>query len=229
MYRRRQFFLGLTVLVGSVVMAIGQQPDPAIYGVAYFEVVPSSASRLNDAFKRYRDASARESGFVKAEILVQRDRPSHFVLLESWKDQGAFDGHQAAASTMEFRNALQPIRLSGYDQRPYKIVTVDASRAERPRNAVHVVAHVDIGGGGMADVAGMLRQLAETSRKEKGNLRFDILQHTMRANHFTVVETWESQQALDQHAAAEHTKKYRDEVMPLTGSPLDERVLRAAE
>jgi quinol monooxygenase YgiN len=51
----------------------------------------------------------------------------------------------------------------------------------------------------------------------------------MRANHFTVIETWQNQKALDAHIAAVHTKQYRDELAPMTGSPLDERVFKAVE
>jgi quinol monooxygenase YgiN len=76
-------------------------------------------------------------------------------------------------------------------------------------------------------VAPMLTRLAEASRQEPGNLRFDVQQHMMRGNHFTVVETWRDQAALDAHVAAAHTKRYRDELQPLTGSPLDERVFKA--
>jgi quinol monooxygenase YgiN len=87
---------------------------------------------------------------------------------------------------------------------------------------VSVVAHVDVTPNPQVPV--LLKRLAEASRREDGNLRFDVFQHTMRANHFTVVETWQSQRALDAHVAATHTKQYRDELQPLTGSPLDERV-----
>ena len=75
----------------------------------------------------------------------------------------------------------------------------------------------------------MLRRLAEASRQEPGNLRFDVVHHTMRANHFTVIETWRNQQALDAHTAAAHARQYRDELQPMTGSPLDERVYKAVE
>ena len=51
----------------------------------------------------------------------------------------------------------------------------------------------------------------------------------MRANHFTVIETWRNQKALDAHAAAAHTRQYRDELQPMTGSPLDERVHKPLE
>ena len=59
---------------------------------------------------------------------------------------------------------------------------------------VFVVAHVDIAGP-QASAPDLLKKLAEASRKDEGNLRFDVLQHAMRANHFTVVESWQSQKA----------------------------------
>jgi quinol monooxygenase YgiN len=130
---------------------------------------------------------------------------------------------------MQFAAALQPIRLSIYDQRPYRAITGPAAPAAAGRDAVHVVAHVDIGGGGKIDAAGLLKQLADASRKERGCLRFEVLQHAMRANHFTVVEVWQNQQALDQHAAAAHTRQYLADVQPATGSPLDERLYKTVE
>ena len=80
----------------------------------------------------------------------------------------------------------------------------------------------------IAEFLDIARHDAEHSEQdEPGCLRFDILQHAMRANHFTIVETWQSRNALEAHAAAAHTKQYRDELQPFTGSPLDERVYRA--
>jgi quinol monooxygenase YgiN len=75
----------------------------------------------------------------------------------------------------------------------------------------------------------MLTDLADASRREPGNVRFDVVQHTMRANHFTVVEVWRDQMALDAHVASPHTRQYRDALQPMTGSPLDERVYKAIE
>ena len=73
------------------------------------------------------------------------------------------------------------------------------------------------------------RRLADASRRDEGNLQFDVLQHAMRANHFTIVETWQNQKALDAHAAAEHTRQYRDALQPISGSPLDERLYKVVE
>ncbi len=219
----------LALVVVSVAPGAAQDANPARYAVTYVEVVPSSASRAVDAFRRYRDASARETGFVTAQLLEQRDRPGRFVILETWKDQASFDAHQGAGATTQFRSALDPVRLSTYDQRPYRPLTVGPSAGGVPRDSVVVVAHVDIGGGTSLDVPAAFRRLADATRQERGSLRFEVLQHAMRANHFTVVEVWESARALDAHAAAPHTKQYRDEVQPATGSPIDERLYKPIE
>jgi len=91
-----------------------------------------------------------------------------------------------------------------------------------------VITHVDIGGPG-ASAADILRKLAEASRKEEGNLRFDVLQHAMRANHFTVIEEWQTTKAIETHAAAAHTKEYRNSLGLIAGSPLDERLYKVVE
>ena len=127
-----------------------------------------------------------------------------------------------------FRDALQSIRLSDYDQRPYKSLTTGPGTSVGNTQAIYVVAHVDTVGG-QADAPGLLTRLAEASRKEQGCLRFDVVQHTMRANHFTVIEIWENQRARDAHAAAAHTRRYRDGLQPMSGSPLDERFFKAVE
>jgi quinol monooxygenase YgiN len=221
---RLAFLVGLAALTST----LGAQApaDPTVHAVAYVEVQASSVSAGARALKAYRDASRQQDGFVRVDVFEQLGRPGHFAIVEVWRNQQAFDAHVASAQK-PLLDALQTIRASGYDQRPYKTVTVGPAPAAVDGRAVSVVSHVDVNQDPKVPV--MLRQLAETSRKEPGNLRFDVVQHTMRANHFTVVETWRNREALDAHVAAAHTRQYRDDVQPMTGSPLDERVYRGVE
>lgn len=217
--------------VVAVVMALAglraQAPETAVYAVAYVDVMPSARAAAVTALKAYRDASTREAGHLRVDLFEQVGRPGHFAVVETWRDQGAIDGHASGAAAKQLQQALAPLRVSGYDERPYKPLSVGAPRAG---GAVHVVSHVDIAGAGnLAGAAPMLQKLAEASRTQAGNLRFDVLQHVMRANHFTVVESWANQAALDAHAAAPHTRQYRDVLQPMSGSPLDERVYLAVD
>ena len=217
--------------LGSGLAVDAQAPaDGTVHPVAYVDVLPASRSAAVTAFKAYRETSAREAGYVRVDAFEQVGRPGHLAVVETWRDQGAFDAHVGGAAAKQLQQTLEKIRVSGYDQRPYKPLSVAPSRPATGSAAVHIVSHVDFAGAGaLAAAPGMLQQLAEASRKEPGNLRFDVLQHVMRANHFTVVESWTNQAALDAHAAAGHTRQYRDALQPITGSPLDERVYTAVE
>jgi quinol monooxygenase YgiN len=218
----------LSLLFSTAVFGAQVSTDPAVYAVSYIEVTPAGRGAAVAAFKQYRDISRTDMGYTLYELFEQIERPGHFAIVETWANQNAFDGHTKDVHLKEFVAKLQQVRVSGYDQRPYKTLAVGRSPAASNGRAVYVVTHVDVAGP-QADAPGLLRRLAEASRKEDGNLRFDVVQHTMRANHFTIVEGWQSEKAREAHAAAPHTKQYRDELQPMTGSPLDERVYKAVE
>ena len=200
--------------------------DTTFHAVSYVETTASSSTKAAAMLKQYRDASAKQDGFVRIEFFEQIGRPGHFAVVEAWRDQKAFDARDASVQK-QLLAALQPIRVSDYDQRPYKTLTVGPAPPSTGPQAVYVIAHVDVTQSPQVPV--LLARLAEASRQEAGNLRFDVVQHMMRANHFTVIEAWRNQQALDAHVVAAHTKQYRDTLQPMTGSPLDERVYKAVD
>jgi quinol monooxygenase YgiN len=218
--------------VGSplpVVRAQGPAPGEAShYAVAYVGVAPASRTPAIAAFAQYRSASRSQAGFVRADLFEQIDRPGQLVVIETWRDAAAYAARSGGAALAQFHEALQPLRITGYDERPYKNFATAPSQAGGG-DAVHVVSHVDTIGGAQGGGPDMVRKQAEASRRESGNLRFDVLQHTMRANHFTVVESWASRRAFETHAAAAHTKQYREAMQPVTGSPVDERTYRLVE
>ena len=79
------------------------------------------------------------------------------------------------------------------------------------------------------DAIALLKLLAEASRTEDGNVRFEILQQRSRQNHCTLVEIWQDQKAHDAHAMATHTRQYREKFQPLSGSLYDERLYKALD
>ena len=216
----------LAIVLGLALSMVAQSDvrDSARYQVGYVSVGPSSAGAFRSALDQYRDASRGELGFVGYEAFEQIGRPGEFVVVETWRDQAAADAHGTAASRRRYLAAVDPIRVGGYDERPYKTFVVGPGQKAAPVGSVVVVTHVDVVPPG--DPTTLLRQLAEASRAEPGCLRFDVLQHAARANHFTIIEAWRDLQARDVHAAAAHTRQYRDALQPLIGSPLDERLMR---
>jgi quinol monooxygenase YgiN len=222
--QRAYRFLMTAALLPSLATAQSSSstpPDTVLTAVAYVEARAPAAAAARTALERYRDASRGQDGFIRVEFFEQVGRAGHFAVLEAWRDQAAFDVRDPGPQK-GLLDALEPTRVSGYDERPYKILAAAPEIAAADTQAVYVITHVDVAPN--PAVAPLLARLAETSRQEAGNLRFDVLQHTMRANHFTVIEHWRSRAALEAHVAAAHTRRYRDELQPLTGSPLDERL-----
>ena len=219
----------LLFLIGTLLFGAQAPPDSAAaYSVAYVDILPASRTAAITAIKQYRDASRKDDGFQQIEFFEQAGRPAHFCIMETWSNSKDLDTHAASANAKDFRNKIDSMRLSDYDQRPYKTLSLGTAQNDRGSRGIFVITHVDIGGQG-TNATDFLRKLAEASRKEEGNLRFDVLQHAMRANHFTVIEEWQTAKTIETHAAATHTKEYRNSLGPIAGSPLDERLYKGVE
>lgn len=218
MHMSRWRVLALSMLMTAQAAAPG---DATFWTVSYIEVLPSSRGAALAAFSDYRTAGPGQDGNGRLELFEQSGRPGHFALVEAWSDQQAFDARDTDIRS-RLLAALQPIRLSDYDQRPYRTLTLDSRFSTASPPAVYVLTHVDVSPDPQVPL--LLQRLAEASRQEEGSVRFDVLQHAMRSNHFTVIEAWRDQNALDAHAAANDTRQYRDDLAPFLGSPLDERV-----
>jgi len=214
--------LPMFVLLASVA-AFAQ--DTTFYSVSYIEVKPSSRAVAIGTLKQYRNIVRSDPNNIRLELFEQADRPAHFVIVETWRTPAAFD--TKAAHRKQLEESIDPLRISGWDTRPYKTLTVASGTAEATSKSIYVISHVDVAPD--PKIAGLLTTLATASRLEDGNIRFDVLLHTMRSNHFEVIETWQSQKALDNHAAAAHTKKYREDLQASLGSPLDERIYKPIE
>ena len=221
---RRLFLL----LISTVLLGAQSPPDSTAYSVAYVDILPASRTAAITAIKQYRDASRKDDGFQRIEFFEQAGRPAHFSIIETWANSRDLDTHGASANAKDFRNKIDSMRLSDYDQRPYKTLSLGTAHNAGSSRSTFVITHVDIGAQG-TNATELLRMLAEASRKEEGNLRFDVLQHAMRANHFTVIEEWQTAKAIEAHAAATHTKEYRNSLGPIAGSPLDERLYKGVE
>lgn len=228
MHRLPHLLFSIVILASSLGVQVHAQAPAvtALYAVSYVDVNQFARNSMVAALRQYRDAITKEDGFVSVETFEQIGRPGHFAVVETWRDQQAFDAHASAASAKQLRTSLQPFRLSGYDERFYKALNVAPPQQENP-DAIHVLTHVDVIPDPKADAPGLLTRLANASQRERGNFRFVILQHAQRANHFTIIETWQNQRTLDDHAEAAHTKQYRDTLQPLAGGPLDERLYKS--
>jgi quinol monooxygenase YgiN len=204
--------VAVVAVVGIAPAAQAQTGDP-VYAATYLDVGTNSVPQGADLLKKYRDASRREAANLEFTVLQEASRPNRFVIMEGWKDQGAFDAHDKGATKAEFEGALKPIRNSPPDRHMLQPFANAPSPSTPAAGALYMVEHVDFLGGdpSIAETAQpLVKSLAETSKKEDGVVRYDIYrQPPPRINHYEVVAAWKDAKAFDAHETSPHTLQFR--------------------
>jgi quinol monooxygenase YgiN len=222
----------LTFLLALVLTPLASlQPthaqDAAVYVVSYIDVAPANRGTAASMLRQLATASRKDEGNTRFDIL-QRTAPSNqFAIVAIWKDQKAYDAHLAAAHTKEFREKIKPYLISAIDDRTHTGMEIAGAGAKAGPGAVYVVTHVDVPPPKKDDCIAALKALVADSRKEGNSVRFEVFQQGNRPNHFSVVEIWKNQGAYDAHIIAGHTKKFRDQLTPMTGALYEERLNKA--
>jgi len=225
--------LALSLLLAMVLLPIASMQttyaqDNAVYVVSYIDVAPAARGMATSLLRQLASASRKDEGNMRFDIL-QRAAPSNqFAIVAIWKDQKAYDAHLAASHTKEFREKVKPQLISAIDDRVHTGMEIAATPAgKNGRGAVVVVTHVDVPPPKKDECIAALKTLVADSRKDPGSVRFDVFQQGNRPNHFSVVEIWKSQSAYEAHITAVSTKKFRDQLTPMSGALYDERLYRA--
>jgi quinol monooxygenase YgiN len=203
--------------------------DAAVYGATYVEVAPDAVAQGLALLKALGAAGRKEDGNLRFQVVQERDRLNRLVLLEAWKDQAALEAHRTAKPYAEFNAKLVPIRNAPAHERVHNALAVAARMPGPSGAAVWVVTHVDVPPSSKDQTIAELKTLSEASRKDAGNLMFEVVQQSNRPNHFTVVEVWQDHNAFDAHGVAEHTRRFRTNLGPMLGAPHDDRFYQAVE
>jgi len=225
------YLIGLVLLSLGCVHAARAADAGVAYIVSYFETAPQAANEARGLLQRLGEASRKDQGNLRFEVLQRIGQAHHFAVIEAWQDQQALSAHGAAAHTKQFRDKLMPLLSSPFDERPHSALAVGSMQAapasDAKAAAVYAVTHVDIVPTQKDIGIALVQQLSENGRKDAGNIRFEGLTQISRPNHMTVVEIWKDQQAVDAHAVAAHKKQFREKLMPLSGSLYDERLYKS--
>ena len=212
--------------LGAVTDAGAQVP---VHSVTYGEVRPSAQAQGAGLLRAYREATRKEDGNLRCEVLRRIGQPHQLVILEVWRDQAAFEAHGRSAHTAQARSSLALIRNAPIDERVHVAVTAGAGDTGAGGDAVYVVTHVDVIPPRKDDGLAALKDLGAAGRAEAGNLRFEVVQQTNRPNHFTVVELWRDAKAVEAHSMTEATRRFRDALGPMSGALYDERLYTVVE
>jgi quinol monooxygenase YgiN len=99
--------------------AFAQEPGSRdkIYVVTHADMIPTNLAAGKKLLQQYAMDSRKDKGCIRIEVMEQISRVNHHMIVEVWESQAAYDGHIAAAHTIEFRSQLDPMLGSPYDER----------------------------------------------------------------------------------------------------------------
>ena len=217
------------LIAASLISVIGSaraQDTNATFAVSYIEVAPSSARAAADILRSLQDASRKEPGNSDFEVLQRRGQPQQFAILEVWKDAKAQANHAAATNTTQIRDKLKPLLAAPIDERLHTGFVVGKAKVTG-RGSVYVLTHVDLIGAKKDEGLAAIKQLSIDSAQDAGILRYDLLQQGNRPNHLTLVEVWRGTADQEKHEVAAHTRKFREALLPMSGSLYDQRLYQA--
>src|SRR5689334_3532439 len=89
------------------------------------------------------------------------------------------------------------------------------------KTSAYTVSYIEVLPSARATTLAALKQYRDTSRKDQGFMRMEFFEQVGRPAHFAIIDMWSDQKSSDAHAAAAHTKAYREKLQPMLGSPLD--------
>jgi len=227
--------LGVAVVaIGAIRDAPAQSPaapaiEGPIYSVTYVEVLPTLRTDGVALLRRYREATRQEDGNLRCELASRIGQPHQLVILEVWRDQKAFEVHGKSPNAVSIWEKIHGIRSAPVDERVHVAVAAGPLQPGPAGDVVYVVTHVDVIPPRKDDGLAALKQLADAGRSSAGNVRFEVVQQTNRPNHFTVVEIWKDARAVEAHAMADATRRFRDALGPMSGALYDERMFKAVD
>lgn len=135
----------------------------AIYVTTYVEVMANAIAPGVSLLEAYSDASRKQDGNLRFNVLQEIGRPNRFAIIEAWRDPGALDAHAKAASTLDFRNNLTAIETAPYDDRINSALATKKGKNAAEPGTIYVVTHVDVLPAGKDDCIAALKAMAIAS------------------------------------------------------------------
>ena len=116
--RTARFASFLFLLAGLSAPAPAQDPGQKLYVVTHVDIGgPALAAEGAKLLQQFATDSVKDPGSVRFELLREPNRINHFTIVEVWQNKSAFEAHLALPHTKSFREKIQPLLGSPFDER----------------------------------------------------------------------------------------------------------------
>jgi len=209
-------------LAFAMVSIAGAQDESPAFSVAYIEVRPSMTEQAVALLTAHAEKSRAQDGNLRFQALQRFGRPNHFAILDAWESRQHQNEH--AAATAAFRNELEKMLYSPYDER--KSFASLGTSAAGSDGEVYVLTHVDFAPPSLDQGLVVIEALINATRQEAGANEIGLIVQDSRKNHMTLFEVWSSEAAHETHITSDHTMRARVDLQALIGALYDERLYR---
>jgi quinol monooxygenase YgiN len=215
----------LAALAAAAPFARAEDAAKPAYAVVYIEVVPGKEQEARRLILEHVTDAKRAAGALAIDALSRDGYRNQFALIEQWQTPKSREDYAGTPAAQQFRAALGKIESAGTDERIQGALFVESEKPAVP-SPIIVMTHIDIIPTALEQGRARIRQLVETNRHQNANQRFDVLVQTNRQNHMTLIEGWQRSADKRAETAAPGTISFRHELLPMSGSPYDERTYR---
>ena len=118
----RMSLLAVLILASSGFMgrALAQDQGGRIYAVTHVDIIPPQKAAGTKLVQQYVVDTRKDPGLVRIEAGSEISRDNHISIEEVWENRKAYDDHVANAHTRQFRQQIDPMLGSPYDERLHK-------------------------------------------------------------------------------------------------------------
>ena len=113
----RLFAVGVTLLFLVTTVTLGDEASRPVVTVIHIDAAPEFTQSAITLLTGFRRDSLRDPGAKTFQVLQELDRANHFTLVEEWRTQKDYENHNLEAHTRHFRDQLQPMLASPFDER----------------------------------------------------------------------------------------------------------------
>jgi quinol monooxygenase YgiN len=115
----KRLLTALALCLAAAFAVAGQ--DTRLYVVTHVDLTPNYTADGTKLLQQFASDSRKDKGSVRMELLADVARKNHFTVVGVWENQAAFDAHVEAGHTKQFREKLQPMLGSPFDERLHSL------------------------------------------------------------------------------------------------------------